>query len=150
MKVGRYIEGAINRQAALDYINSHQGSIAPEIINALGWKQAEGSNRLARMCSMGELRRECCVINLTNSKGVKTSVTTFRYYALVDKTRDAVRVAAKVAKNVNQKSKREEDETEKLPPWIIRNVDPNRPPIRNQEGIGSGRRCVFAGVGKPL
>lgn len=149
MKVGRYVEGAINRQAALDYINAHQGSITPEIIKALGWKQAEGSNRLARMCSMGELRREHCVIKLMNSKGVSTSVATFRYYALVEKTRDAVRVAVKVAKNVNQKSKREE-ETEKLPPWIIRNVDPNRPPIRNQEGIGTGRHCVYAGVGKPL
>ena len=94
MSCGRYLEGELNRQKVLDYLNEHPGAMAPEINKALGFKQDTGSNILMRMTvNFHELTREKRLYFVTNSKGQRQSYTTFAYYPLVKTTKTAMRFA---------------------------------------------------------
>lgn len=148
MKCGRYIEGARNRQAALDYINANPGQMAPDIIRALGWDKIGGSDRLGKMYIARELDRERCVYTGVNEQGRKFNMTTYRYTARVQKTRGADEIAYSIAANLRadgEKKREYEAKKKKKPVWLTTNTDPERPPIRKQGGQGSGRQRVYVG-----
>ena len=137
MSCGRYLEGELNRQKVLDYLNEHPGSIAPEINKALGLKQDTGANILMRMTNnFKEVRRENRIIFIINSKGHRQSYSTFAYWALVKTTRTSYAVRKSLADNVNKP----EFETP-VKGWKdgkYTNNDPERRPIKCPDAMGSG------------
>ena len=103
MKItGRYREGQVRRQNALDYINSQptKTALAPDIIRDLGWEYVGGSARLTKMVKQGELSRVKARYRKTCEDGKGVNVATYRYTALVTVTRDAEDVAKSLAKNL--------------------------------------------------
>lgn len=143
MKIGRYVEGARNRQQIIDYLISNPGALAPDIIRNLGLDKVTGSDRLGKMYSRGELSRVKAIYNGVNSKGKSFSMWTYAYTAKVTKTVGADEMLKKVAENVHQKPVEKIKKTPKTPKWLTRNTDPDRPPITNQGGQGCVRQRVY-------
>lgn len=148
MKTGRYVEGATNRQKALDYINAHPNQTGPEIIEALGWDKVGGSDRLGKMYLARELDRVRCQHSWINANGKKFNITTYRYTARVIKTRGADEVLQTMAENLKsdgQKAREKEAKAKTRPAWVSGPTNPDRKPIPNQDGQGSGRSRVWVG-----
>ena len=143
MKIGRYVEGARNRQQIIDYLISNPGALAPDIIRNLGLDKVAGSDRLAKMCSRGELSRVKAKYCGVNSKGKSFCMWTYAYTAEVTKTVGADEMLKKVAENVHQKPVEKIKKTPKTPKWLTRNTDPDRPPLTNQGGQGAVRQRVY-------
>lgn len=134
MKItGRYREGQARRQAALDYINSQPDgtALAPDIIRDLGWEYHGGSARLCRMVKIQELTREQVKYRRDN-----VNVSTYRYRALMLKTRDADEVTKALGRNM-QKEKPPEAKPVNLGLARYVHDNHNRPAIRGQGGQGS-------------
>ena len=143
MKIGRYVEGARNRQEILDYLISNPGSLAPDIIRNLGLDKVAGSDRLGKMYSRGELSRVKAIYHGVNTKGKSFSMWTYAYTAKVTKTVNADAMLRKVAENVQQKPVETTKKDSKTPKWLTRNTDPDRPPLTNQGGQGCLRQRVY-------
>lgn len=141
---GRYEEGRINRQKILDYLNAHPGSTAVDVRDALGFQDSTCATILKRMTfSFGELTRES--FQFRTSKNV--NVTTFRYWAQVEKTISASEVAKRVYQNLVQKDSIEKENgfrtnaqgtKKKNEPWRYVNDPSDRPAPKSIDNIGSG------------
>lgn len=145
MKCGRYVEGAQNRQKALDYINAHPNQTGPEIIEALGWDKVGGSDRLGKMYLARELDRELCQHSGINANGKKFNITTYRYTARVTKTRGADEVLKTMAENLKsdgQKAREKAAKAKTRPALVSGPTNPDRKPIPNQGGQGAVRGVV--------
>lgn len=130
MTAKRYEDAASKRQAALDYINDHPGSLGPDVCEALGWKQDVGTRILARMSDMGELLRLEAVMTRPNELGVLHSQRTHAYTARVRVTEPATQVLTRTRKRTEPGK------------WVggnYRNVNDDRACIANQGGQGAAR-----------
>lgn len=133
MKItGRYMEGQARRQAALDYLNAQPNrcALATDIISALGWEKVGGAARLGKMVAQGELEREQVKYRKNGA-----NISTYRYRALLVKTRDAADVVSKIVKS--QKDRPPEAKPVNLGLKRYVHDNQNRPAIRGQGGQGS-------------
>lgn len=121
-RAGRYAQGERNRQAVLDYVNKHPGALGPEIYTACGLKPDTGSSILSRMVTKyKELTRERAVWFRVSEDGTEQkAIGTYAYVAIATKTRSA----DEIVQSFKQ-------------PWITRNVDPERPPLKCPDAMGS-------------
>ena len=104
MKTGRYAEGERNRQLIIDYLIDHPGSYGPEILAALNLDKTTGSDRLGYMTNhLGELRRESALYECIGYTGQIYRNRSFRYWAVVTKTRSHTETAKKIASNTTKK-----------------------------------------------
>lgn len=143
-RAGRYAQGEANRQAVLDYVNKHPGALGPEIYTACGLKPDTGSSILSRMVTKyKELTRERAVWFRVSEDGTEQkAIGTYAYTAIATKTRSAdeiVQSFVAVLQRPKEERKRERLEPKPDPkqPWITRNVDPERPPLKCQDAMGS-------------
>jgi len=115
------------RQKILDYVNQNQNSSPIEVATGMGLMQDTVSRAMFQMCEIHEMSRY---------KSLEERGQPFRYEALV-----TVATKAKRTAHVEVKEKPPE-----RPAWISGPTNPNRKPIKNQEGIGSGRSRVYVGA----
>lgn len=101
--IGRYAEGAYNRQLVLDYVNEHPGVLGPHICEALGMEKSTCATRLVRMCDQKELRREKALIEVPCMGGKTQKLHTYAYWATATQTRSHEAVAQHVAANPRMK-----------------------------------------------
>lgn len=131
---GRYIEGAINRQKVLDYLNANPGHNAVQIEQALKLG-TNLSTLLRRMTEMNELARVPVIYTAPNVLGVIQAQRTFAYTALVKATRNADAVREIITTNVNG------NKPKKRPKWVTSNTEPDRPVTPNPDAMrGVGYR----------
>lgn len=147
MKNDRYTRAEALRQAVLDMLQPHGKTVmlAGDIVTALGINRQSGSKMLASMWAHGEIGR-------TDSKresfvtGRLNVVPCHAYFAIATKTRPASEVRRHVAKCGSDAALKKQASNPieppapaaDTPPWITRNTDENRPPIRNQGAAQGG------------
>lgn len=128
----RFTQAAIERQAALDYIIANPGAYGPDVVAAMGLREAKsrGALRLSDMVEHGEVSREPVTIQIINKNGHKAPLCTYAYTALVTKPRDESDMRKRMTENFGGTK-----EVVKAAPDRMR--DPNRKPIPNQGGQGN-------------
>jgi hypothetical protein len=129
--LARAREAMERRQEALDYINEQPGAYGPEIAEWFGWGKSTCAGRLSDMVAAGELTRTPALYK----KGIKT----FRYFALKTVTSQPEVLRPKALEDRKRAEVRKAMPPKKSRPGVIRNDDPDRPPIRGQGGQGNVR-----------
>jgi len=127
----RLKEGEVLRQEALDYIIKHPGCFGPEVAFEYGWNISSCTSRLQDMTDRGELRRVRDHYGRTFS---------YRYWHIVEKTITWEALASSAYGAREYRKKPEPKPPKAKEPWITRNNDPERMPIKNQGGQGRVRR----------
>lgn len=151
----RYVQSETMRQAVLDLVHANPGISGSEIIKHVGGDGCTVNSRLKGMCDLGEMKRTPVVINTRNVRGHVRKIATYAYTALVEKTISAETVR-RMAENERKpyrprdKPQTQRQEAQKLmketkKPWITRNIDPDRPPLKDQGGQGAVERRVVIG-----
>jgi hypothetical protein len=140
----RLKESEAERQKCIDYLISYPGCIGPEIIEVLGWPAGSGASRLSAMVEEKELRRENAISYRSNKLGFQQQQRTYRYWAIVERTKPAEEAIKKVGQNLTKEG-RERKPLPKNGVWTKKgfiNNDPNRNSIKSQGGQGhASPRC---------
>lgn len=133
------------RQAAIDYLIENPGAYAPDICSHFGWKISSGASRLAAMADDGELSREDAIYVQKYPSGTRRQAS-FKYYALVKQTKQAVDVIRAMGKNLaslsgTRPTKHSEDEPYTPKPIDLGKAryvhdDSRRPALSGQGGQG--------------
>jgi hypothetical protein len=141
----RLKESEAERQKCIDYLQSYPGCIGPEIIEALGWPAGSGASRLSAMVEEKELRRENTICYRINKLGFQQQQRTYRYWAIVERTKPAEEAIKKVGQNLTKEFRAGGNPSPKNGVWTKKgfiNNDPNRESIRSQGGQGrASPRC---------
>lgn len=137
LEINKFQRAAEAIQAILDYLHENHGVTCPELAAALGRTKNSVANWLLKMDKLGEIRREPFFY--------RTSVSGHYSYRLYPLVRETVFWQTMEAKANNTKNSTVAFDPTKRPsakksePWRTVNMDPNRPPLKNQGGQGAGR-----------
>lgn len=133
---------ARHRKNVLEFVKANPGSLAKALIALIGKGHEAGSKRLKQMCDIGELRREPVSVKQENSNRI---VRTYQYWAKVAEIFTVEEVEKLLLALAEAGGEKTRVEKEDLPPWLVRNNDPNRMAIPGQGGQGRSQpRCCSA------
>jgi hypothetical protein len=114
------------RQGLLDYANAHPGCSRAALQEHLKISKPAMLRIIKEMVAMGEIRLGKVCETFTAPDGCQTAkVWRGAVFAEVQTTAPPPQQPEPVSKH---------------PPWLTRNTNPDRPPIRNQGGQGAVRR----------
>ena len=133
------------RQIILDYLIAHPGCISMDLARALQAHKNTLKTRIIRMEELGEIRREPTVHHSISAKsGKKVAQLAYKLFAAVETAAfvDQARPLIEHQAARPKKASTPKPKPDKHPPWLTRNVWPDRPPIKNQGGQGALRRDV--------
>jgi hypothetical protein len=130
------------RQIILDYLIAHPGCISMDLARALQAHKNTLKTRIIRMEELGEIRREPTVHHSISAKsGKKVAQLAYKLFAAVETAAFVDQVRPMIERQA-ARPKKPSTSAPKMPPWLTRNVWPDRPPIKNQGGQGALRRDV--------
>ena len=142
------------RQAILDYLHAHPGSISMDLVRGLRVHKNTLKTRILRMEELGEITRKPTVYHSIAASGKIVAQRAYQLFAavktagFVDQMRPMIELQAAraLAKPDRPKAmKRIEPTPDTRVQWrggSCKNTSQDRPPLRNQGGQGAVRRDV--------